>query len=295
MAANPDLAVRLLDNTDSHDARLVELLADLVNDVYATAESGLWRDGATRTTAAEMAELVAAGQIAVATTPDGQVVGSVRIHQISDDTSEFGMLVAAPDRRGAGIGRALVDFVEQDSWSRGLRAIQLELLVPRARRHPGKEFLRAWYGRRGYRLIRIRRIDDTHPHLAPLLATPCDLEVYEKPLATRTTNLAAELAESGPTKIEDELTRFVEAALRLGADPLLAAIVLDRGLSDVVRQRAFGAVHEQVAGLQVGGGGGIRTHGGREPTHAFEACSFGRSDTPPRVRLPDVAAADRTG
>ena len=36
-----------------------------------------------------------------------------------------------------------------------------------------------------------------------------------------------------------------------------------------------------------GGGGGIRTHGGREPTHAFEACSFGRSDTPPRARLPD--------
>jgi hypothetical protein len=42
---------------------------------------------------------------------------------------------------------------------------------------------------------------------------------------------------------------------------------------------------------QTGGGGGIRTHGGREPTHAFEACSFGRSDTPPRVRLPDLPRA----
>ena len=34
----------------------------------------------------------------------------------------------------------------------------------------------------GYRLISARRIDDAYPHLAPLLATPCDLTVYEKPL-----------------------------------------------------------------------------------------------------------------
>jgi hypothetical protein len=47
---------------------------------------------------------------------------------------------------------------------------------------PSKEFLRSWYGRIGYRLISTRRIDDAHPHLAPLLATACDLEVHEKPL-----------------------------------------------------------------------------------------------------------------
>jgi hypothetical protein len=35
---------------------------------------------------------------------------------------------------------------------------------------------------RGYRLIRTGSIDDAYPHLAPLLATPCDLAVYEKPL-----------------------------------------------------------------------------------------------------------------
>ncbi len=36
-----------------------------------------------------------------------------------------------------------------------------------------------------------------------------------------------------------------------------------------------------------GGSGGIRTHGEVAPTHAFEACSFGRSDTLPRGTLPD--------
>ena len=48
-------------------AELVDPLTSLINDVYAVAELGLWREGATRTTATEMAELVPAGQIAVAT------------------------------------------------------------------------------------------------------------------------------------------------------------------------------------------------------------------------------------
>ena len=57
---------RLLEPAVADDARLVDQLTGLVNDVYATAESGLWRDGTTRTTASELAELIRAGEIAVA-------------------------------------------------------------------------------------------------------------------------------------------------------------------------------------------------------------------------------------
>ena len=60
--------------------------------------------------------------------------------------------------------------------------MQLELLVPRGWRHPSKEFLKAWYGRHRLPPLRTGSMDETHPHLAPLLATPCDLAVYEKPL-----------------------------------------------------------------------------------------------------------------
>ena len=95
------------------------------------AESGLWRHGATRTTPSELAELIRAGQIAVATR-DGLVVGSVRVHDVADDTSEFGMLVRGKaDQRGTGVGRALIDFAEQHNRERGRRAMQLELLLPR--------------------------------------------------------------------------------------------------------------------------------------------------------------------
>jgi GNAT superfamily N-acetyltransferase len=92
------------------------------------------------------------------------------------------MLTAAPDQRGRGVGRALLAFAERQSRERRLRAIQLELLVPRTWEHPSKKFLKAWYGRRGYRLVRTATMDGAYPHLAPLLATPCDLEVHEKAL-----------------------------------------------------------------------------------------------------------------
>jgi GNAT superfamily N-acetyltransferase len=181
MRTNDKITVRLLEPVASRDDVLVDRLTGLINAVYATAERGLWRAGATRTTASELAGLVAARQIAVATR-HSQLAGSVRIHDVSADLSEFGLLVAAADHQGAGVGRALVDFAERSSRERGLRAMQLELLVPRTWRHPSKEFLKSWYGRRGYRLVRTERVDQAHSHLAPLLATPCDVLVYAKPL-----------------------------------------------------------------------------------------------------------------
>ena len=181
MTTNGHVTVGLLETAASRDADLVEQLARLVNDVYASAESGLWREGATRTTASEIAELIRAEQIAVATR-NGHIVGSVRIHEVSEEASEFGLLVSAPEERGTGVGRALLDYAERYSRDLGLGAIRLELLVPRWWSHPSKKFLDAWYRRSGYRVIRIDRIDHNYPHLAPLLATPCDLVIYEKPL-----------------------------------------------------------------------------------------------------------------
>jgi ribosomal protein S18 acetylase RimI-like enzyme len=181
MSANETIAVRVLDPAVGRDVGLAGQLADLINRVYAVAESGLWRDGTTRTTPTELSELIEAREIAVAAR-DGRIAGAIRLHDVADDASEFGLLATAPDQRGRGVGRALLAFAERRSRERGLRAIQLELLVPRTWEHPSKEFLKAGYGRCGYRLVRTTTMDGAYPHLAPLLATPCDLEVHEKPL-----------------------------------------------------------------------------------------------------------------
>lgn len=186
MTVDRTCRVAMLEPGADHAAAHVDELTALVNDVYATAESGLWRDGAARVTAGEMAGFIRAGEIAVATRR-GRIVGGVRVHDVSVDASEFGLLVAAGDQRGLGIGRALLDFVEARSRARGSSAMQLELLVPRGWAHPSKEFLKAWYARRGYRISHTRRFDDAYPRLAPLLATPCDLEIHQKSLLRRGT------------------------------------------------------------------------------------------------------------
>jgi GNAT superfamily N-acetyltransferase len=175
------LAVELVDPAAAEDIVLVDRITRLVNDVYAAAERGLWRDGAARTTVGEMAALTAAGEIAVAAV-DGELAGAVRVQVLSEDTGEFGMLAAAPEHRGTGVGRALVDFAERLSRDRGLRAMQLELLVPRAWNSPAKVLLDHWYRRLGYEVVSVGDARDALPSHAALLAVPCDFVIYEKEL-----------------------------------------------------------------------------------------------------------------
>ena len=167
--------------TSASDERVVNELTDLINAVYAIAEAGLWVDDATRTTVDEMRQMISAEQIAVARV-DGEVVGCVRIQQLDDGVGEFGMLVTHPDRRGNGVGGKLIDYAEEVARNRGSTIMQLELLQPRDWTHPEKEVLDAWYTRLGYQAVRTGRIEESYPHLSPLLAGPSDFVVYHKPL-----------------------------------------------------------------------------------------------------------------
>jgi GNAT superfamily N-acetyltransferase len=175
------ITVSLLDKDASDDGGLVDRLTDLVNRVYADAEEGLWLDGANRTTPSQVAGWIGAREIAVAEV-DGPLAGAVHVWPVSEDTAEFGMLVADPDRRCLGVGGALIAFAEGHARELGLRAMQLELLVPRNGRHPSKAFLDEWYRRLGYRVARTTSVAKSEPELAPLLAVPCEFVVYEKPL-----------------------------------------------------------------------------------------------------------------
>jgi GNAT superfamily N-acetyltransferase len=173
--------IDVLPLTKAKDPRLVAEVTDLVNRVYADAEAGLWVPGATRTTTTELEEMITSHQIALARM-DGQLVGCIRIRQLDGSVGELGMLAAHPERRGEGIGRDMVRFAEELSLTRGLATMRLGLLVPRGWPHPTKVFLHAWCTRIGYRPVRTRAVEESYPHLAPLLVTPCDLVVYHKPL-----------------------------------------------------------------------------------------------------------------
>jgi GNAT superfamily N-acetyltransferase len=177
----PAITVRALETAAGRDGGLVERIASLINSVYAAAENGLWRAQATRTTPAAVARFVEAEEMAVAMV-GSELAGVVRVQAVSEVTAEFGLLAVDPDHRGLGVGRGLISFAERHSRERGLRVMQLELLVPRTGRHPDKVFLDDWYRRIGYRVVRRTSVEDLEPELAPLLATPCEFVVYEKPL-----------------------------------------------------------------------------------------------------------------
>ncbi|MFF0000011.1 GNAT family N-acetyltransferase [Streptomyces avermitilis] len=140
------------------------------------AEEGLWAEGATRTTVREVESLTRSAEIVTARM-DGDVVGCVRVQQLDERVSEFGMLAASLERRGLGIGRELVRFAERDGRQKGFETMQLELLVPRDWSHPSKVILDEWYTCIGYEVTGTGSIEDFYPELAPHLATACDFVI----------------------------------------------------------------------------------------------------------------------
>ncbi len=175
------VSIRLLSPAAASARAVVSAVAVLVNDVYAVAEEGLWEPDTSRTTAAEVETLIRAGEIAVAV--DGErIVGCVRLQLLGDGVGEFGMLAVDPSRRGKGLGGALVRFAEQWCCDNGRESMQLELLVPRRWTHPMKAFLVGWYGRIGYEVVRVGKIEESYPELADRLATPCDFLICHKDL-----------------------------------------------------------------------------------------------------------------
>ncbi|MDX6264253.1 MAG: hypothetical protein QOH84_5941 [Kribbellaceae bacterium] len=178
MSASPAIEIEQL---TADDEKTMATLADLVNRVYAIAEDSMWVPGATRTNPEELARFTQAGQIVVARIA-GEIVGSIRVQQLDAQTAETGMLVSSPEHRNRGIGTQLRNHVITQLRARGTTTLQIELLVPRNHTQDSKQFMAAWNERTGYKVVRHGALEDHYPDLAPLLATPCDYIIYNKPL-----------------------------------------------------------------------------------------------------------------
>ena len=87
--------VRLLDPAAARDALLVDRLAGLIGPRLRGRRERPVARRARATTAAELAELIEAREIALATR-GGELAGTVHIHDVADDTSEFAMLRRRP-------------------------------------------------------------------------------------------------------------------------------------------------------------------------------------------------------
>ena len=135
--------------------------------------------GTERIASERVAEIVAAGEMAVAR-DETRIVGSARVRMLDEGTGFFGLLAVHPDDQGSGAGRELIRFAEQLARGRGAGQMELRLLVPREQTDPGKEWLAAWYTRLGYRMT--GRADFSESHPAVEMQTPLDMLTYRKRL-----------------------------------------------------------------------------------------------------------------
>jgi GNAT superfamily N-acetyltransferase len=176
--------VTVLAPDEAGDEVLVEELVRLINEAYAVGEAGLWLEGWTRTQPGEIAEAIRSGGM-LAATLEGRLVGCAYVRPLDADTGDLGLMAAALDRWGSGMGRELVRSAEEWMRSRGTTTMQLELLVPKRWVHPEKERLHRWYTRLGYQVVRSAPFEEVAAHLAPHLAVPCEFLIFRKPLQRR--------------------------------------------------------------------------------------------------------------
>ena len=173
--------VKLLAPDDALDESLVEQLVRLINGAYAVGEAGLWQEGAMRIQPREIAVAIRNRGL-LAARLEGRLVGCAYVRQLDAGTADLGLISTATDYWGSGIGRELVRSAEELMRSRGVMTMQLELLVPKGWVHPEKDKLRAWYIRLGYRVVRSAAFEQIAAHLAPQLAVPCEILIFQKSL-----------------------------------------------------------------------------------------------------------------
>ncbi|TGJ85812.1 hypothetical protein E0Z10_g2954 [Xylaria hypoxylon] len=200
---NTTAKIEVPPSSAADDEQLTEALTGLVNVVYSEAEHGIYSTDFERTSGDDVADLLRAGELAVAYLPRpdgdkddvrtgsfhqtrGTPIGCISMKKISSTAGEFGMLAVDPKHRDGGVGGSLVRFAEE--WCcrhLGLSAMRLELLAPVHFKHVGKTRLQAWYERLGYVRVELRDFQKAYPRLYELLSGPTEFRVFEKKLVDR--------------------------------------------------------------------------------------------------------------
>jgi N-acetylglutamate synthase-like GNAT family acetyltransferase len=163
------------------DEALAPELAELINAAYAISEGEFWREPTSRTSSPEIGRRIRAGEMLVASS-NGRVLGCATLRPVGTAIAELGLVSARTDRWGSGVGSELVRAAEETARSQGTTTMQLKVLAPQGRSHPGRARLRAWYERLGYGLVDTLAFERVSTHSAAELAEPCEFLVFRKPI-----------------------------------------------------------------------------------------------------------------
>lgn len=156
-------------------------LYKIIVKAYADTESEMWGLNYVRVSEKDFRKFIQADQILVAFL-DNQPVGGLRYYRSSADTFGFGLFGADFSLSGKGIGKALIDRVEEEAKKAVASKIKIEILRPKNFDIPIKVVLHNWYQRLGYKFIGTVDFAEEFPDCAKGILIPCVFDYYVKQL-----------------------------------------------------------------------------------------------------------------
>ena len=93
-------------------------LYKLMLHAYAVTEVEIWGENYSRMSENEFKSIIERGELILAEL-DGEVVGSIHVYPLTENTFAFGLLSADFDKKGLGIGRALISAAESHAKEMG--------------------------------------------------------------------------------------------------------------------------------------------------------------------------------
>lgn len=154
---------------------------EIMRDAYASTESEIWGENYIRLSQEEYFELLAGDQVLVAKW-NGEIAGCIYFYQKDENSFGFGLLGTHIEFTKRGIGRALIQAVEDRAEAANARSINIEILRVRGMDVPCKIVLRKWYEAMGYNYTHSEDFANIKPDKAASLARPSDFDYYMKTL-----------------------------------------------------------------------------------------------------------------
>ena len=161
----------------------LDQLYDIIVKAYATTEKEIWGENYVRIDRETFDLYVQQDQVLVAFI-EGRVVGGIRYFHLRDNTWSFSLLGADFGFKGKGIGRALIEAVEDQVKLKGGGRVHIEVLRATNVDIESKKILDAWYKKMGYDLVKTVDVFEVYNDADKWakLVNPSEFDCYLKEL-----------------------------------------------------------------------------------------------------------------
>eukprot|EP00757_Euglenozoa_sp_SAG-D1_P023587 gene23587-9807_t len=163
--------------TDAEKRRIYEIMIDS----YASTEGSIWGENHIRLPEEEFFKLLDGDQMLIATWND-DIAGCINFYRKDETSFGFGLLCTHADFRNRGIGRALIEAVEDNAKNAGATYMKIVSLRARGVEVHCKVVLAKWYEAMGYVYTHSEDFADVNPDRATALLKPADFDHYRKAL-----------------------------------------------------------------------------------------------------------------